>query len=69
MENTDLAELQIKAFEIIDKKKVPENELKYFIALIMELLTKQFFQHKANNELLEEILNNISLNQIVKNEE
>ena len=64
MNSIKIAELQLKAFDLIDRKKVPENELKHFIALIMELLTKQYFEGKANKELLEEVINNISLKQI-----
>lgn len=69
LNSISLAELHLRAYALIERSKVPENELKAFICEIMEIMTKDFLKHYKDNELLDATIESVSLSGIGHQEE
>ena len=68
MDNLRLAEIQIRTLTINGRSNATEDELKDFITELFIELSIQHKQHQRDNDLLEAIINNISLSQIANEE-
>jgi hypothetical protein len=64
MEYKRLAEIQTKALDINGRSNVTEDEFTDFIAELFVELCNQHKQHKKTNDLLEGLVNNISISEI-----
>ncbi len=64
MDNSQLRALQMRAFSLTERKNAPEGELKAFIIELCNEISKQHKEHTRNNDLIEAVVENISISEI-----
>lgn len=64
MDSIQLVKMRIKAFDLINRSNAPEKELKAFMSALFTTLLKEHVRQRRTNDLLEGIVENISISEI-----